>query len=91
MDERPLLMTYERAARQLSASKRTVQRLVTSGEVPAMDVAGCRRIRTATSRLVGVRPVVAQGQRCRHRRRPSHTSCGHELQRVVVHPGAVFV
>jgi excisionase family DNA binding protein len=39
-----LLVTYEQAALVLAVSKRTVERLVARGELPTVDVGGCRRI-----------------------------------------------
>lgn len=37
---------YDEAARRLSVSERTVLRLAASGDLPAVSIGGCRRIRT---------------------------------------------
>ena len=42
-----LAIDYERAARRLSVSRRTLGRLVASGQLPRVDIGGCRRITTA--------------------------------------------
>jgi excisionase family DNA binding protein len=41
-----LAMSYDVAARRLSVSERTVRRLVESGELPRIDIGGCKRIAT---------------------------------------------
>jgi excisionase family DNA binding protein len=43
----PLTVDYRRAAEVLDVSERSVRRAVSRGELPAVEVAGCRRIRTA--------------------------------------------
>ena len=39
-------LDYRAAADRLSVSDRTVRRLVKRGDLPAVDIGGCRRIRT---------------------------------------------
>ncbi len=43
---RLLTLDYDTAADRLMVSARTIRRLVAAGTLPAVDVAGCRRIRT---------------------------------------------
>lgn len=40
-----LLVSYAEVGRRLGVSDRTVRRLVSSGRLPAVDIAGCRRVR----------------------------------------------
>ena len=43
----PLAVDYRAAADVLSVSERSVRRAVAAGQLPAVEVAGCRRIRVA--------------------------------------------
>lgn len=42
-----LTINYDEAARRLGVSRRTVQRLVASGELPTVELGGACRVRTA--------------------------------------------
>jgi excisionase family DNA binding protein len=41
----PLALDYRKVADVLSVSERSVRRAVAAGELPAVEVAGCRRVR----------------------------------------------
>ncbi len=43
-DSGPVALTYDDTAVALSVSARTVRRLVSSGELPVVNLGGCRRI-----------------------------------------------
>ena len=54
----PDALDYRTAADRLSVSDRTVRRLVKQGDLPAVDIGGCRRIRSSdlTAFLDGLQP-----------------------------------
>ena len=55
-------VTYSEAARRLSVSERTVERLIGSGALPAVAIGGCPRIRaTDLTAYVEGRPVRTAG------------------------------
>lgn len=60
-DDRTMVVAldYEQVASRLSVSARTVRRIVASGELPAIDVGGCPRIRVDDlAAWVAGRPVL---------------------------------
>ena len=67
-DAGPMLpLDYAETAARLRVSERTVRRLVSAGALPAVDVAGCRRVRVADL-LAYVETLPAAGpgrERCR--------------------------